>query len=88
MGGEGAHYMNAQTPPLKRTPQDVIRALAAGAREKLADIAFTEACLDLEKQWFGELMATDDPDTERALKAQIRAIAAVVSILKSMSKRE
>ena len=71
--------------PLKRTPPEVIRALAGGAKDKLADVAFAEAILDLKAQWYAELLAEDDDLKGRDIKARLKALEAIYARLNSMA---
>jgi len=53
------------------------KMLADDANDLLKSKAFQAAILALRKQWFAELMASNNDELDRALKAQMRALEAI-----------
>jgi hypothetical protein len=53
------------------------KALAEESKELLESKAFTAAILALRKQWFGQLMEAQAPETIMAYKYKLEALEAV-----------
>jgi hypothetical protein len=72
---------------IPRTDPEVLKALARDARELLDNRAFTQAVLDLRKQWVGE-WASDATTKEQAelLRAKVMALEAIPQRLASMAR--
>ncbi len=65
------------------------RELARTAKELLATRAFTQAVLDLRKDWFGMLMSGGlTKEREGELLAQLRALEAIPQRLESMIRNQ
>jgi hypothetical protein len=78
--------MTDETP--QKTNPELIKALAREAKDVLEDRVFTTAVRALHAQWYGELLATSDPDKMGNLVAKLQALEAIPQMLRHFMDSE